>query len=633
MKQVSLTFSMLLFIAFFNACSVKPNLNVSSPDKKVELSFENNEKGLTYQLKRNNEVLVGVSSISILPNIPVKILNTEMNSVDTKWNPVWGQFSEVIDFYNEIVIHIEVNGKTGKLLSRVYNDGVGFRFELDDVTAEDQLDFYAEYNLETNDEFYYTAGEHPPVGPVSVSSFSNFKGKPSKMLIPVVVEKSNKNHLSFLESDLYSSKGFSTMTVNFNKESGTLVSSSKPQYISEKVVTPWKVILFGDSAGDLVTSTVTVNLAAPCEIENTDWIKPGKTMWDWRVHGYTAPDGFVYGINTESYKRFIDFADKKGIEYFLIDASWYKSATKGHFELTPELDLQAVIAYAEDKDVELILYYDRKFGEYGDKELFPYFQSLGMHGIKYGFMGNNVQFSRDAISQSADSELLIDFHDSPVPFTGVRRTFPNAITREYCHAQQDSRKAFTPETFIKMALVNAIQGPLDMNNGNFDITGINAGKRQKGPKKLNSYLSTVVSEVARTLVVFSGLVCIPDAPEAYEAKADLFEFIQKMPVGKWDESRILNSKMGEYITTARRSKNDWFVGSVMNQKGGVLDIDLNFLEEGKTYEVTFYEDTPETDCKTNPEAYQIRKAKVKKGDVIKANMAPGGGHCMWIKSE
>ncbi|WP_193747271.1 glycoside hydrolase family 97 C-terminal domain-containing protein [Algibacter lectus] len=92
--------------------------------------------------------------------------------------------------------------------------------------------------------------------------------------------------------------------------------------------------------------------------------------------------------------------------------------------------------------------------------------------------------------------------------------------------------------------------------------------------------------------------------------------------------------MGEYITTARRSKNDWFVGSVMNQKGGVLDIDLNFLEEGKIYEVTFYEDTPETDCKTNPpEAYQIRKAKVKKGDVIKANMAPGGGHCMWIKSE
>ncbi|GAL81083.1 maltodextrin glucosidase [Algibacter lectus] len=147
--------------------------------------------------------------------------------------------------------------------------------------------------------------------------------------------------------------------------------------------------------------------------------------------------------------------------------------------------------------------------------------------------GNNVQFSRDAISQSAASELLIDFHDSPVPFTGVRRTFPNAITREYCHAQQDSRKAFTPETFIKMALVNAIQGPLDMNNGNFDITGINTGKRQKGPKKLNSYLSTVVSEVARTLVVFSGLVCIPDAPEAYEAKADLFEFIQKMPVGKW----------------------------------------------------------------------------------------------------
>jgi len=366
-------------------------------------------------------------------------------------------------------------------------------------------------------------------------------------------------------------------------------------------------------------------------LENTDWIKPGKTLWDWRVHGYTAPDGFVYGINTASYKRFIDFADEMGIEYFLIDDSWYKHASKGHFELSDELDLQAVIDYAADKDVELMLYYDRKHGEYGDAELFSYYQSLGMKGIKYGFMGNNTDFSRDAIRMSAQSELLIDFHDGPVPYTGVRRTSPNAITREYCHAQQDSRRAFTPEAFIKMALINALQGPLDMNNGNFDLSGINSGKRQKGPKKLNSYLSTVVSEAARTLIIFSGLVCIPDAPEAYNAKADLFEFIQKMPVGKWDESRILNSSMRKHITTARRHGKDWFIGSVIDQQGGTLDIKLDFLEEGQTYQATFYEDTKETHCKTNPEAYQIRKSEVKKGDLIQAKLAPGGGHCMWIR--
>jgi len=211
------------------------------------------------------------------------------------------------------------------------------------------------------------------------------------------------------------------------------------------------------------------------------------------------------------------------------------------------------------------------------------------------------------------------------------RTYPNAITREYCHAQQDSRRVFTPEAFIKMALINAIQGPLDMNNGNFDITGINNGERQKGPRIQNSYLSTVTSEAARTLIIFSGLVCIPDAPEAYEAKKDLFEFIQKQPAGKWDESQIIHSQIGDHITTARRHGEEWFIGSVINQKGGTLDISLDFLEADLSYEATFYEDTEETHCKTNPEAYQIQTGQVKKGDLIQAKLASGGGHCMWIR--
>ena len=135
----------------------------------------------------------------------------------------------------------------------------------------------------------------------------------------------------------------------------------------------------------------------------------------------------------------------------------------------------------------------------------------------------------------------------------------------------------------------------------------------------------------------AGLWCITSQPddwhvsEAYNAKADLFEFIQKMPVGKWDESRIINSKIGDYITTARRHGEDWFIASVINQQGGVLDIKLDFLEEGQTYEATFYEDTEETNCKTNPEAYRVRKAAVKKDEVIQAKLASGGGHCMWVR--
>ncbi|WP_302847816.1 glycoside hydrolase family 97 catalytic domain-containing protein [Polaribacter sp. KT25b] len=374
-----------------------------------------------------------------------------------------------------------------------------------------------------------------------------------------------------------------------------------------------------------------LNLATPNQIEDSSWIQPGKALWDWRVHNYKTADGFIYGVDTKSYLRFIDFAVEKNIQYFLIDANWYTKVTKGHFEITEKLDLEKVSKYAKTKGVKLILYYDRHKGDFGDDELFSHFASLGMSGIKYGFMGNNVSFTSDAIQQSAKNHLLVDFHDSPVPFTGMERTFPNAITREYCHAQQDSRKAFTPETFVKMALVNAIQGPLDMNNGNFDLIGINKGDRLKGPKKKNTYFSTVTSEVARTLIIYSGLVCLPDAPESYNKKADLFEFIEKMPVGKWDESKVLSSEMGSYISTARRFEKEWFVGSVTNEEARTLEIKLDFLEEGKTYNVTYYQDTEKTHGIENPEVYQIKKGIVKKGDVIKAVMAPGGGHCMWIR--
>jgi len=624
------------FIIGLSSCQKTLNhFQLSSPDGKLALQVEAIDGKLSYRVSSGGNELLGKSGLEILPDAVLQVIDATETENDSIWNPVWGQHSSIRNHYKELQLAIDADGLSGKLLARVYNHGVAFRFVLDDGEKPDEALLKCEYKLPEGCQFYTPAGESEPLGPVDFNGLASYieneGGRKRKISVPLVVESPNQSFIALLESDLYASSGIEPMKLAMGSDPGKIESANKVELSNKKWTSPWRVILFGATAGDLVVSTVPVNLATPCQLENTDWIKPGKTLWDWRVHGYTAPDGFVYGINTESYKRFIDFAAEKEIDYFLIDDSWYTQASQGHFELSEKLHLQQVIDYAAEKKVNLMLYYDRRHGEYGDEELFPYYQSLGMKGIKYGFMGSNIGFTRSAIQQSAKSNLLIDFHDGPVPFTGIRRTYPNAITREYCHAQQDSRRAFTPESFLKMALINAITGPLDMNNGNFDLTGINAGLRQKGPRRKNSYFSTVASEAARTLVIFSGLVCIPDAPEAYAAKADLFEFIQKQPVGKWDESRILHSKIGQYITTARRHDDEWFIGSVYNQQGGTLEIKLDFLEEGEEYDVTFYEDTEETDCKTNPEAYRVRKGKVKKGDVVKAVMAPGGGHCMWIR--
>ncbi|MEO9569840.1 MAG: glycoside hydrolase family 97 catalytic domain-containing protein [Polaribacter sp.] len=605
---------------------------VESPDASVHITIEEVEGNLVYQLFRQEKLIVDTSVISILPNVKTEITKTTLNSENKTWKPVWGQFSEIKNQYNELVLDVLLEEVKAKLYVRVFNKGVGFRYEIEGFKEGAEATFYCEYNLSNTNELYSPNGENPPLGPISMDKLTKVKKQP-RLMTPLVVKNSDNSYLSILESDLYVAPEFGTIKFKFNKDKKVLAATNKTKLKGEKVTTPWRVILLEEKIGDLVTNSVPLNLATPNKIKDTSWIQPGKALWDWRVHGYKTADGFTYGVDTESYIRFIDFAKKKGIEYFLIDAHWYTKVTKGHFTLTDKLDLKKVSKYAKTKGVKLILYYDNHKGRYGDDELFSYFESLGMSGIKYGFMGNNVSFTSDAIQQSAKNHLLVDFHDSPVPFTGIERTLPNAITREYCHAQQDSRKAFTPETFIKMALINAIQGPLDMNNGNFDLIGINKGDRLKGPKKKNTYFSTVVSEAARTLIIYSGLVCLPDAPESYQKKSDLFEFIQKIPVGKWNESNVLSSKIDDHISTARRFGEEWFIGSVASKKGAALDINLDFLIEGQNYTVTYYEDTKDTHGMKNPEAYQIRKGYVKKGDIIKAMMAPGGGHCMWIRPE
>ncbi|MFB9052730.1 glycoside hydrolase family 97 catalytic domain-containing protein [Formosa undariae] len=633
-KSKITAFSFLLIIGFNINIFAKEDIlqQIESPDASVNLTLKEVDGNLVYKLYKQEKLIVDASVISILPNVPVKIINTETKSLNETWKPVWGQFSEIRNEYNELILNITLDKATAKLIIRVFNDGIGFRYVIEGSEAGIEADFFTEYNLKSTDVLYCPAGENDPLGPLSLQDFSTYSKLP-KLMTPLVIERLEGSHLSILESDLYSAPEFGAIKFKFDPFKKRVVSSNKIKLEGRKLTTPWRVILVEEKVGDLVTNTIPLNLATPSEIEDTSWIKPGKTLWDWRVHDYVTADGFTYGINNESYFRFINFAAEKNIKYFLIDANWYTKVTKGHFDVADGLDLEKVSKYAENKGVKLILYYDRHKGDYGDNELFQYFNSLGMSGIKYGFMGNNVSFSKDAIMKSAENQLLVDFHDSPVPFTGIERTFPNAVTREYCHAQQDSRKAFTPETFIKMALINAIQGPLDMNNGNFDLVGINKGDRLKGPKKENTYFSTVASEAARTLVIFSGLVCLPDAPEAYNKKADLFEFIEKMPAGEWDDSKVLYSKMDSYISTARRHGEEWFVGSVYNKQGGTLDIELDFLKDGVNYNITYYEDTSETHGMNNPEAYQVKSGIVKKGDVIKAKMAPGGGHCMWIRPQ
>lgn len=609
---------------------------IKSPNELLTLELIETSGEIAYKLSKEGTTLINESKIAIFPDKKHNIISSKKSKEKKKWTPTWGQFSEIKSRSNNLELSLEVEGRPTTLYVKLFDNGVGFRYALEGYNSSEGADFYCEYQLEDNNTVYYPMGEFEPAGPYIIKDIDINRSKKNQFSIPLVVEQSNNTFLSLLESDLLTSNWFTVMNIDFSPTKRVFYSSNRATVSSDitegdRLITPWRVILVENSNGDLVTNCVALNLATECKLENNSWVKPGKTIWDWRVHGYVASDGFKYGIDTESYKRYIDFAAENDIEYFLIDDGWYSKVTSTEIEAIEGLDIVKVSNYAEEKGVDLLLYYDRRKGNFGDETLLNQYDSLGAHGLKYGFMAENVPFTRNAIEQSAKREMIINFHDAPAPLAGAERTYPNAITREYCHAQQDRRTAFTPESFIKMALVNAIIGPLDMNNGNFDLTGINSSKRDKSVVKPNSYHSTVVSEAARTLIINTGLLCLPDAPEAYREKSDLFEFISSLPIGKWDESIVINSKFGEFITTARRSKNRWFVGSVIDSQGGEITIPTDFLKKGRLYKVTLYEDGANTHCVTNPEEYTIKSTTLKGGEVIKAKLAPGGGHCILIE--
>lgn len=590
---------------------------VESPAGKAAVTISEDGGELRYAVTWNGKPIIASSAISLVES-KCQVTDTEIIGIDRTWKPVWGERSEVRDHARELSVKLQSEEEAFELQVRAYDDGVAFRFVM--PRGMDGTNFRCEHRFDPSARYWWTIGEYEPPGPVKLSK--NMFGKGARL--PLVVDAGVSGYAAVLESDLYSATAFGTMQLRVADAPLRLLTESKGAVGAK--LTPWRVILLGDNAGGLRMSTTALNVAAPSQLADTSWIRPGKAMWDWRVHDYRAEDGFTYGINTGSYLRFIDFAAKNGINYLLIDDHWFSAAKAGELTVAPDLDIDAVMRRAKEAGVGIVLYYDRRKGDFGDAALFPDFAARGAVGIKYGFMGDKPGFTRSAIAAAAKEKLQINFHDSPAPMTGVERTMPNLVTREYCHSQQDRRQAFTPQAFLKMALINNLTGPLDMCNGTYGLNAIT--RRAKGPK--NPLNSTVVAETARTFIIYSGLISLPDAPEEYAKKADLFEFIREMPVSS-DETRILNAEIGRSITTLRRKGEAWFIASAIDEQGGSLDIPLDFLQDGKTYQATWYEDAPDAHFITNREAYQVRKGMVKKGDTIQARLAPGGGHCLWIR--
>ncbi|TWU32527.1 glycoside hydrolase family 97 protein [Novipirellula artificiosorum] len=608
-NYAAIAIGILLAVANLFAAPV----TVQSPDGQVSASMELKDGTLFYSVSKGGTPVVGSSKLEIVSGAEMAVGDHSIRENDTSWNPVWGRFSTIRDHHRELTLSLTADGTPVKLLCRVFDTGVGFRFVLSGESRGQEIAFSSACNVVGDVQYYSPEGEKGVSGPASLDEIETIQ-------VPLVIEHPDGRSLALLESDLYSATGFEAMEIIHDMETKKPISSSTAVSSGEGHVTPWRVLLLGETMGDLLVNTAVLNLAAPCQLDDVSWIKPGKGIWDWRIRGYRS-DNFRYSLNEQTLLHLIDFVAEQGFEWLNIDAGWSKR----------QASLERVFVHAKEKGIKLMLYYDVRNSVFIEEDqLFGHYAGLGASGIKHGIIRNDAAFTRYAIREAAENKLLISFHDRPCPMAGAERTMPNLITYEYCHAQQDARRAFTPETFIKMAMVNALVAPLDQANGNFGINSINAGQRSLGPRERNSYISTVVSEVARTLVSYSGLVLLPDAPEEYLKKADLFEYLKAMPA-TWDDTRVLQARIGETISIARRSGDHWFVGTVNNQQARTLQLRLNFLKPGITYEATLYQDASDAHGVENPEAYVISTATRKHGDVVPAEMAVAGGHAMILR--
>ena len=603
---------------------------ITSPNGRHELKFSFSDDGkLSYTLSSGGRALIAPSSLGLAfgdeRSIPSKGWQAKVASTRSHkgvWKPLWGKRASVPDEYQETTIELSGPGAPfGKLLlaARAYNDGVAFRYGIPSSATTQSATATAdltEFNFAGDFTAWFYNGENHNLGPEKLSDINEIR-------LPVMtVQAADNAFLAIHEADLRSGE-----PLRLEKSGPTAFRTlAAPGKISPGHVSPWRVIFCATQPGAMVDSHL-IELLNPEPKGDFSWVKPGLATWDWRIDGAEV-DGFKYTMELPSWLRMVDFAAAHGMPHLVLDANWYGpefEAKSDPVQGDKARDVRKLIEYARRKNVGIWLYLNDIGGrQYPLEQTLAQYGKWGAAGVKYGFMRGTPEEknarTRLITELCAKHKLLCDFHDSPVHPYGQMRTWPNAVTREFNFAQLDAKKVFYPKTFVTSVFVNMLAGPLDMNNGFFDL-------RQGRTTRVDNNQevpSTLVSEAARTLITFSGVTILPDIPEFYQKYPDLLAFIaaQKMP---WRESKTLSGVIGDHIVMARQAADGkWLIGAAASEAGRELEIPLDFLAPGP-WQATIVQDGEGAHYLTNRETLRTDKRTVTAAGRIRVKLAPGGG--------
>ena len=492
---------------------------------------------------------------------------------------------------------------------------------------------------------------------------------------PVTMRTESGLHLSFHEASLVDYSGM-TLKIDTDKLAmvSCLVGSKNRTYKVERTIpfeTPWRTIQIGENDGDLIESKLIVNLNEPNKLGDVSWFKPtkytgiwwemhlNKSSWDYGmedVNGEWVDAGKAHGkhgATTENAKAFIDFSAKNNIGAVLVEGwntGWEHwigfEDREGVFDFVtpyPDYDIKEVVRYGKEKGVDIMMHHETSAAtqtyEKQQDTAYALMQSLGIHAVKTGYVGKiipkgeyhhgqyMVNQYNNAVIKAAKYQVAINAHE-PIKATGLRRTYPNTISREGLRGQEfnawSSDGGNPPEHLSIVAFTRMLAGPVDYTPGIFDI------KFDKW-KEENQVNTTLAQQLALYVVIYSPIQMAADLVENYEANPAALQFIKDVGVD-WQQTKVLNGEIGDFVTIARkeRTSENWFIGGITDEDGRTLDISFDYLDENATYEATIYEDGNDAHWDENPLSLNIRTVEVTNKSNLKMKLAPGGGFAISV---
>jgi len=664
-------------ILFPNLASAK-SVEVSSPNGKIIVRVSD-QPSLTYQVIYNQETVIADSSLGMQFKYAEElgegftISSTERDSVSAKWQLPWGEREEVIDQHNELFLTLSKQKKqanTFNLRFRVFNDGIGFRYEVPKQLGLDQVEITNELTqFVINKPKEATAWWIPARGwnryeyTYKTSDIESI----DRVHTPFTFKLKSGTHLSIHEAAL---TDYAAMTLN-QQRPGILKADLTPWSDGTLVKTqtdfqtPWRTIQISSDAIGLLNSDLILNLNEPNKLGDVTWVKPGKYVgiwWGMHVNETTWGSGDKHGATTDEALRYIDFAAKYGFDGVLVegwnigwDGSWFFNGDVFNFSQSyDDFDLKKIADYGQLKDVNLIGHHETSGSvtNYRNQmaDAYALYQKHGITQVKTGYVADGGNIKRidehgitrkewhdgqfmvneylHSVTQAAKYKISINTHE-PIKDTGLRRTYPNWITREGARGQEFNAWGSPPnppEHTAILPFTRMLAGPMDFTPGIFNMGFNGLGDKSNRPQ------TTLAKQLALYVVLYSPIQMAADLPRNYEDNLPAFQFIRDVPTD-WQASKALAGEVGEYVVFARQERQgeDWFVGGLTNEKSRIVELSLDFLDQDKHYQAQIYRDGENAEWINTPYDMIIENVNVTYKDKLSLPMATSGGFAIRFK--